>query len=100
MTENEIFKFRSGYHECRAVILFVLKKIIGQNADVDIRADLAKLIAELASDIEREHWEAIQKEFPGISRQEYEEECKASAELIRKTYYSKQGYLKPRLVRR
>ena len=100
MTEKEINDFKFGYYECRAVILGSLKKIIAQGADVDIRADLETLIDELEDDIEREHWEIIQKESPGITREEYEPECEAETDLIRKTYYSEYGYLRPRLVLR
>jgi hypothetical protein len=99
MTESEIAEFRFGYHECRAVILADLKEIVVKKTAADLRAALAKLIFDLDADIEREHWDAIQKEFPGMTRDEYEAECEANAEQICKTYYSEHGYLKPRLVR-
>ena len=88
-----------GYDECRSVILGDLRRIIGQNTDADIKAKLVKLIADLDGDIERQHWETIQEEFPGITREEYKAECDASMEQILKTHYSKHGYLKPRLIR-
>ena len=47
-----------------------------------------------------EHWAQIQAEFPGMTKEEYEAGLAADFELIRKTFYSEKGFMKPRLVRR
>jgi hypothetical protein len=46
------------------------------------------------------HWALIQAEFPGMTKEEYEVGLDATFELIRKTFYSEKGFIKPRLVRR
>jgi hypothetical protein len=47
----------------------------------------------------KDHWDQIQKECPGITREEYMAELEADIQLIKETFYSKNGFLKPRLVR-
>jgi len=98
MTKDEISMFRSGYDECRQVIIRNLKTILGKCSGKGVKAKLCALICQLEADAEREHWKQIQEEFPGITPEEYESEMNATFDLIREKYYSEHGYLKPRLV--
>jgi hypothetical protein len=96
MNQNEIDIFKFGYSECRDVLMRELRTILTMP---NPKVALKKLIEELESDAERAHWELIQKEQPGITHEEYEAELEEFGREIRERYYSKAGYLKPRLVR-
>ncbi len=58
------------------------------------------LFNELRLETEEYHWKSIQREFPGITREEYEADLEVSIQEIRKKYYSEKDYLKPRLIKR
>lgn len=100
MNKSEKDAFDFGYSEARGVVLSQLKEILREDSDGEIvKLQLELLIHELELDIEKANWRAIQEEFPGITEEEYEAEQEASADEIRKTYFSENGFLKPRLVR-
>ena len=96
MNQNDIDNIGFGYDQCRDVVLSVLRKILSKRG---LRVALEEFIEKLEDDKEREHGEQIQKEQPGITLEEYEAQLEKDFKLIREKYYSKQGYLKPRLVR-
>lgn len=97
MNERELREFGEGYWECREVILSRLKTVL--SADGDLRKPLESLIQVLEDDRDRGQWESVQREFPGITREEYEAGLDETAETIRRLYYSEAGFRKPRLVR-
>ena len=97
MNEDQIDGFRSGYRECRMVIVGELNKIL-KLYEYEI-PEISKLIYRLEEDEKMEHWESIQRVFPGITREEYEDELESSMAEIREKYYRKDGTLKVRLVR-
>lgn len=100
MNESEKDAIRFGYSEARDVILYQLKEILREDSNGEVvKLQLEILIHELELDIEKANWRAIQEEFPGITEEEYEAQMEASAVEIRKTYFSENGFLKPRLVR-
>ena len=99
MDEINITFFKSGYDECRAVILEELKELIEKIPPKILKHKIQLLTDKLEDDAEEEHWKAIQEEFPGITREAYEAELDTFVKEVRKTYYSEKGILKPRLVR-
>lgn len=97
MNEEMIEWFREGYNECRMVIIKKLREILDfHEGDV---SEISNLIYRLEEDQERELSESIQKEFPGITPDEYEAELSSDIEMIYGKYYRKDGTLKMRLVR-
>lgn len=97
MTEDQIDAYRSGYWECRRVILGRLREVFDD--PIDCRDALGDAIERLEADEEKEHWESVQREVPGITRDEYEAELEADGKAIREAFYSPAGLLKPRIVR-
>jgi len=97
MNEEQLDCFVFGYDECRGVIRMQLEKILAQKAGH--RIALKNFLNKLEKEEERDHWDQIQKEFPGITREEYESEMNECVEAIRQKYYSEKGFLKPRLAR-
>ena len=91
MYDNEIAHFRMGYGECR--------EILDDSSSAEIRTRLENLIFQLEEGITAEYREQIQTECAGLTQEEYERECDEPAQMIRETYYSKNGFLKPRLVK-
>ena len=97
MTEQQIADFGNGYWECRAVIMGRLKEILKKR--FGLRSSIKKLFVELEIAEAEDHWKTIQKEQPGITREEYQFQLDEDMKLIREKFYTKDGYLKPRLVR-
>lgn len=97
MNEDQISHFRFGYDECARVILFELREILKLKSGHC--AAIKKLLTNWEKNMADQHWKDVQNEFPGITREEYDADLENTAQTIRKEYYSKHGYLKPRLVR-
>jgi hypothetical protein len=97
MTETEKELFGEGYNECKRLFLHELRKIA--ELPTGHKAAVREYVANLEKEMAEEHWASIQKEFPGITREQYEAELEPSIKVIRETYYSENGYLKPRLVK-
>jgi hypothetical protein len=92
-----IDSYRAGYWECRNVISYQLRKML--EAGDASPSGVADFIEELENNRRKEAWELIQEEHPGITEDRYEADLKADCETIKNTYYSRHGFLKPRLVR-
>lgn len=97
MTPGELAEFKFGYDECRRVFIGDLKEILSSKKNP--KKALENLIGQMEQEEATEHWEQIQKDYPGMTREEYELESEKSADVVRKKYYNENGYLKPRLVR-
>jgi hypothetical protein len=90
--------FNFGYNECRSIVIDDIKKILEMKSGQ--RAALKALLNELEEAEEANFWFFIQKDFPGMTREEYDAEMEKGSQMIRETFFSKEGYLKPWLVRR
>lgn len=97
MTETEKELFSEGYKECKWLLFHQLRKIAERSTGH--KATLREYVANLENELNDEHWKSVQIEFPGMTREQYEVELETSAQMIREKYYSKNGFLKPRLVR-
>lgn len=97
MTKEQISFFREGYWEARRIAIGDVKRIAGLKKGH--RQELLKLADELEADEKREHWDSIQEEFPGMTREQYKNELDRAAELIREKFYQKNGLIKLRLVK-
>ena len=94
--QNEIDYYKFGYNECRNIVIGTLREILSNPDPIVV---LKQFIEELEDDKEREHWAQIQREQPGITREEYEAQLEEFSKELREIYYSKAGFLKPRLVK-
>jgi len=97
MDEREIAAYRSGYDECRQIMIGDLRKI--SKLKCRQRDALNELLAGLVRDAEEDHWRCVQEEFPGITREEYEQSMNETVQAIHEKYYNKDGRLKLRLIR-
>ena len=97
MTKNDIANFRAGYDECRQIIQYDLRKAL--NAD-DLRVAITEILHTLDADAEADHWRNIHEEFAGITKEDYQAELLESFNHIREKFYSKAGYIKPRLIKK
>lgn len=97
MTKAEIAAYRDGYNEHRNIVKRELQNLLSLKAGH--KNVLAAYLCKLEEEMEADHWRCIQEEFPGITRKEYEASFDETEKLIRAKYYSKNGYLKPRLVK-
>lgn len=97
MTDEQNEKFRMGYFECRQVLLNQIRQVLCDGGD--IREGLHVLVENLESQISDEIWEEVRKEFPNMTREQYEADLNKDAEFIKDKFYHPNGNLKPRLVR-
>ena len=96
MTEDQIH-FNEGYNEYRNLIQMRLGTILTKKTGH--RDALKKLLLQITEEAEADHWHEIQREQPGITREEYENELEETRRIIQKEYYNANGQLKLRLVR-
>lgn len=96
MTKEEISFYQWGYDECRNILIGKIKSILERKSGY--RMELESLFSELTQARDKGHWETIQKEQPGITRAEYEAQLEELGKKIREAYFSKEGFLKPRLM--
>ncbi len=61
-----------------------MRKLLKKAADC--RVAVVDLVGSLETDHERQHWESVQREFSGITQEEYEAELEASPNDIRKEF--------------
>lgn len=97
MTKHELDFYKAGYTDARDIFMGRLRSIL--NLKKGQKEKIAELLKEMEKQEEEYHWEAIQEEFPGITKKEYEEMCERSFEEIRTKFFHKSGYPKLRLVR-
>lgn len=97
MNEHEKKLFGEGYNECKLVVLHDLRKIA--EMPTEHKAALREYVATLEKELANEHWVSVQKEFPDMTREQYDAELESSTQMIRKKYYNKNGFLKLRVVK-
>jgi hypothetical protein len=97
MTEGEMNSFWDGYNEARHLAIDWMKKITSLKKG-HLR-ELKLLVRELEEEERQDHWRAIQKEFPGITEEQYLAELDSSMEQIRERYYRKKSPVELVLIR-
>ena len=97
MNREQIDFYRSGYWECRQIIIQRLKSVLARK--IGLRSALTATLKQLECEADEDHWRTIQDECPGITREQYAAGLVADAKAIRDEFYTKAGFLKPRLVR-
>jgi hypothetical protein len=97
MTEFETALYTAGYDDCRGVVLHRLREVLASPA---CRPALEEMVKVLEQDQKDDHWRAIQKEIPDITKEEYQASLDASFQVIAGKFYGKDGALKARLVKK